>query len=273
MKAVSARYTSQAMGQGFHLHVQVTHDFPVDGEYVIHTAWEQGFKAGTKFTGYTYVDGKQIVEKPIGVYTEMDRGFDTAPLFVTQGPHKVDTEIVVSDDFKGPKPYPEFLQIRGPLTQPPPEASASYRRIFVCGHPSGRHEPACARKILAPLLHRAYRRPVTPAELDQMLSLVDLARSRGDSFETGIRIAIEAMLMSPNFLFRIERDSPQPGAHPLSATELATRLSYFLWSSIGARRSARGSAPRSGCGVACAGSCRSPSGSQRPVRARTERGC
>ena len=240
-KLMSARYTSQAMGQGFHLHVQVVHDFPVDGEYILHAAWEQGFQAGTKFKGYIYLDGKEVKEKDIAIYTEMDRGFETDPLFVTQGPHKFEVQMVVPDNIskagytgggKGPKPYPEFLMIRGPLKQPPPEATESYKRIFVCGHPPGHHEPACARKILEPLLHRAFRRPVERLELDHALGLVAMVQERGDSFEAGVRIAIEATLMSPNFLFRVEHDPARPAAHAVTGPELASRLSYFLWSSM-----------------------------------------
>jgi hypothetical protein len=240
-KVMSARYTSQLMGQGFHLHVQLVHDFPVDGEYVLHTAWEQGFQAGTKFRGYIYLDGKMVKDQPITIYTEMDRGFETEPLFVPQGPHKVETEMVIGDNIskagfagtgKGPKPYPEFILIRGPLKQVAVEETESYKRIFVCGHPPGQHEPGCARKVLEPLLHRGYRRPLERQELDRELSLVALAQERGDSFEAGIRIAIEAALMSPNFLFRIEHDPAHGSAHTVSGPELASRLSYFLWSSM-----------------------------------------
>jgi hypothetical protein len=240
-KVMSARYTSQAMGQGFHLHVQVVHNFPVAGDYVIHTAWEQGFQAGTKFKGYIYLDGKEVKGKDITIYTEMDRGFETDPLFVTEGPHKVETQMVVGAGIskagytgseKGPKPYPEFLMIRGPLKQLPLEQTESYRRIFVCGHAPGHHEPACARKILEPLLRRAFRRPVERQEVDRMVALVAMAQEREHSFEAGIRVAIEAILMSPNFLFRIEHDPSRPGVYALSGAELASRLSYFLWSSM-----------------------------------------
>jgi PAS domain-containing protein len=81
-------------------------------------------------------------------------------------------------------------------------------------------------------MHRAYRRPVSNEELEGTLRVVELVRSRGDSFEAGIRVAIEAMLISPNFLFRIERDSGGENAHAVSGVELASRLSYFLWSSM-----------------------------------------
>ena len=176
-KLLGVRYISQAMGQGFHLHVQTIHDFPVDGEYMLHTAWEQGFQAGTRMRGRLYLDGALVADVPISVYTEMDRGFDSPKLFVTQGPHKIETEMVVAPELKGPKPYPEFIQIRGPFTQTPPEKTASYRRIFVCGHAPGQHRPECARKILAPLMHRAYRRPVSNEELEGTLRIVELVRS------------------------------------------------------------------------------------------------
>ena len=99
----------------------------------------------------------------------------------------------------------------------------------------GKHEPACARKILGDVARRAYRRPVTAAEVDRLARFVDLAKKSGESFEQGIQVAVKAILVSPYFLFRIERDArPQdPRAiHRIGDYELATRLSYFLWSSM-----------------------------------------
>jgi hypothetical protein len=87
------------------------------------------------------------------------------------------------------------------------------------------------------LSRRAYRRPVTQQEIDQLTGLVALAQRQGDSFEEGVRLAVQAVLMSPNFLFRIEHD-PKPvagssaAAHRINDYELAVRLSYFLWSSM-----------------------------------------
>ena len=107
--------------------------------------------------------------------------------------------------------------------------------IFVCGHAPGKHLPSCARTIVSNFARRAFRRPVTAAEIEPFLGLVALARKQGDSFEEGIAAALEAVLVSPNFLFRIERDRPAPAgraAAPLSDYELASRLSYFLWSSM-----------------------------------------
>ena len=129
-----------------------------------------------------------------------------------------------------------FLRITGPFdahTGPSPE---SLRKIFTCGHLDGHHQPGCARKVVSDLARRAYRRPVTPREVDRLLTLVSEEQKRGGSFEQSIGVAIQALLVSPNFLFRIETD-PQPAAggdagHPIGQYELASRLSYFLWSSM-----------------------------------------
>jgi hypothetical protein len=85
------------------------------------------------------------------------------------------------------------------------------------------------------LARRAYRRPVEPREIDNLLGLVNLAQQEGDSFEEGIRLTLQAILVSPNFLFRIERDSEPndpTSSHSISDHELASRLSYFLWASM-----------------------------------------
>jgi hypothetical protein len=125
-----------------------------------------------------------------------------------------------------------FIEISGPFranTKPSPE---SLNRIFVCRD----HTPDCERRIVGNLARRAYRRPATPREEAALLALVSDNRKRGGSWEESIGVAIQAMLISPNFLFRIERD-PKPGpdgdpTHAISTFELASRLSYFLWSSM-----------------------------------------
>jgi len=109
---------------------------------------------------------------------------------------------------------------------------ASRRAILICD-PSGGQ--ACVEKIVANLAHRAYRRPVTKAEIAGLMKFAALAKAQGQSTEQGIQLALEAVLVSPEFLFRIERD-PNPTdagtAHRLSDVEFANRLSYFLWSSM-----------------------------------------
>ena len=108
----------------------------------------------------------------------------------------------------------------------------SRRKILSCDPATGR---ACVETILGDLARRAYRRPVTRDEVNSLMRFVDLTTARGKSAEEGLRLAIQAMLVSPNFLFRIERD-PEPTnsalVHEVSAYELASRVSYFLWSSM-----------------------------------------
>ncbi|HYI95143.1 MAG TPA: DUF1592 domain-containing protein [Bryobacteraceae bacterium] len=123
--------------------------------------------------------------------------------------------------------FVDYLEIVGPFNaskQPPP----SYQRLFVCGHAPGGHASQCGRTIVNNLLKRAYRRPVTQKEVKAKLQLVALAQKDGDSFEEGIRLTLEAVLASPDFLFRSERNV----GRALSDHEFASRLSYFLWSSM-----------------------------------------
>ena len=109
---------------------------------------------------------------------------------------------------------------------------ASRKKILICDPNSG---AACVDKILSTLARRAYRRPVTQAEVASLIKFVNMAKAEGQTTEQGIQLAIQAMLVSPHFLFRIERD-PYPTdpakVHNISDIELASRLSYFLWSSM-----------------------------------------
>jgi hypothetical protein len=127
------------------------------------------------------------------------------------------------------------LEIGGPYNQARGPEASSLKRVYTCGHFDGRHQPGCARAIVESLARRAYRRPVTPQEVSRLVNLVAKARQEGDSFEEGLCLALQAMLVSPHFLFRIERDrraTKAAAAHPISQHELASRLSYFLWSSM-----------------------------------------
>ena len=127
------------------------------------------------------------------------------------------------------------LEIGGPYNQAAGPLAISLRTIYTCGHLNGRHQPGCARKIVASLARRAFRRPVTPQEIDKLVSVVSLAQRHGDSFEEGLCQSLQAMLVSPHFLFRIERSLGSTAAESsraISNHELASRLSYFLWSSM-----------------------------------------
>ncbi len=126
-------------------------------------------------------------------------------------------------------------EVHGPFNRKSPSLTASHKRVFVCGHRNWQHGPGCSPQILANLARNAYRRPVGQDEIDALKRLVKLAQESGDSFEQGIQLALKAVLVSPHFLFRIEHD-PDPrdplSAHPVNQYELASRLSYFLWSSM-----------------------------------------
>jgi hypothetical protein len=128
----------------------------------------------------------------------------------------------------------ESIDVGGPFNQVASASPESLRKVFVCGHATGKHTSACARTIVKDFAGRAFRRPATSQEIDQYTGFVSLAQKQGDPFEEGVATALQAILVSPNFLFRIERDRPalagRPGV-PVSDYELASRLSYFLWSS------------------------------------------
>jgi len=125
----------------------------------------------------------------------------------------------------------ESLDIGGPFTQPDGPSPESVKRVFVCAQQT---QP-CAQSIVSTFAKRAFRRPVTPAETAPFVKLYALARQQGDSFQEGIVTALQGVLVSPNFLFRVERDAPVNARKtfaPVSQYELASRLSYFLWSSM-----------------------------------------
>jgi hypothetical protein len=126
------------------------------------------------------------------------------------------------------------ITVAGPFNVQGPGETVTRNRIFVC-HPSRpAEEQACATKILSNLAHRAYRRPVGADDMTQLLALYKGGAQNG-GFESGVRLALQKILVSPEFLFRTEVDPPgtAPGAvYKISDVELASRLSFFLWSSI-----------------------------------------
>ncbi len=140
----------------------------------------------------------------------------------------------------GGMPKLRSVFIDGPYNVRGVSESPSRKRLFVCHPASTADETACAAKILTNLARRAYRRPVTPDDVAAPLSFYKRARQEhegkpGGNFDDGIRAGVARVLSSPYFLYRIERDpaDARPGvAHPVSEVELASRLSFFLWSSI-----------------------------------------
>lgn len=227
------RYTAERLQQVRKMSLVFEHRFPVDGEYTFRATFFQALRAQTKFHGSIRLDGKSVSETPLVFTYEMDRAFEAHNLAVPAGLHKIEAEIRMEPDYKGSMPYVDAVDIRGPVKQNAPTLSGSHKKIMICGHAFGGHDAACARRILTPLVRRAYRRPVTSADVEKVTNFTTLAAQQGESFEHGLRLAIEAMLVSPHFLFHIERD--QPGAapsHRITQHELASRLSYFLWSSM-----------------------------------------
>ena len=124
-----------------------------------------------------------------------------------------------------------WIEIEGPFKFTPAPWPESRKKIFVCEQ----HTPACERAILTSLATRAFRRPAAPDEVEGFLKLTAEARKRGHTYDEALALAIQAMLVSPDFLFRIEKapaGSAADDARLINQYELASRLSYFLWSTM-----------------------------------------
>jgi len=134
---------------------------------------------------------------------------------------------------RGTQPAINSVTISGPYNVTGSGDSPSRRRIFVCRPGSAAEELPCARRILSTLARRAYRRPSTEADLKDLLPFY--AQGRKSNFDLGIQKALERLLVSSQFLFRIEREPSTVAAgapYRVSDLELASRLSFFIWSSI-----------------------------------------
>jgi hypothetical protein len=133
----------------------------------------------------------------------------------------------------GPAVYQ--VSIVGPFDATGPGDTPSRRLIFTARPKAAADEPACAREIISALMRRAYRRPVAEIDVARVLPFYEQARAEGGSFDAGIEAALSAILVSREFLFRIEREPKglEPGQpYRVNDLELASRLSFFLWSSI-----------------------------------------
>jgi len=157
--------------------------------------------------------------------------------YSSEGLHEYfEPRIMLADirDFKGGEPALSEFTVAGPFNATGSGDTTSRRKILVC-RPGGRDEEIpCARTILGSLARQAYRRPVDSADIDPLMQLYT-AGSRQGGFEAGLTRAIEGILVSPGFLFRVEQDpeGTTPGKlYPVPPIDLASRLSFFLWSSI-----------------------------------------
>ncbi len=122
----------------------------------------------------------------------------------------------------------DYFEVLGPYNPLPPPKPEGYKRIFVCAQKND----ACAQANLENLAKLAWRRPVTAPEVRKLTSYVKMAQQDGEPFEKAMEVGVEAILISPYFLFRMERDPAAGGEHRIGDYELASRLSYFLWSSM-----------------------------------------
>jgi hypothetical protein len=133
--------------------------------------------------------------------------------------------------------YPHVGQvfINGPFNGAPAIDTPSRRKIFTCRPEGPEQETRCAREIVSTLVKKAFRRPVRDADLETLMNFYVSGRNEGRSFDAGIQAAIQRILVDPEFLYRSELEPAQAGAdavYGISQLELASRLSFFLWSSI-----------------------------------------
>ena len=136
----------------------------------------------------------------------------------------------------------ESIEIEGPIATKDAPLPPSHKRLIFRTPKRPEEFPECASAVLEKFMMRAFRRPVTGGEVSKLVRLVEMARENGDDFERGIQLAVQATLVSPQFLFRVELYRPKrdkkgkvidkTAGTPLNPFELASRLSYFLWSSM-----------------------------------------
>ncbi len=225
--------------------VEATHRIDWDGEYVIRFGLPGERPADAKPVAMGFwMDGKllhtiQVETKPSKLVYFDPYSEEEMRLFLPEGDHTFRAGFIDDDFVKGlsvrelydnkKNKFIGSMLFIGPF--PSKTEKASRKKILICDPNSG---PACVEKIVSTLARRAYRRPVTKTEVASLVKLVSTAKAEGLSAEQGIQVAIQAMLVSPHFLFRIERDpGPDPTRiHKISEFELASRLSYFLWSSM-----------------------------------------
>jgi len=255
---------SEDMPLGSRGGTSVRHFFPVDGEYEIAVSLARGKADEFLGMGQERTLDLSLDDQRLGLFTiAADKGqqavFGTGHdpdshlrvrLPVKAGPHTLLAtflkDTVVSEDVLpqrgrggngNDKDFFEgvgAISVVGPYNVQGPGATESRDRIFLCHPAAPAEERPCAEKIIANLAHRAFRRPVLASDLPPFLALYQ-QRAQKAGFEAGIRLALQSILVSPEFIFRIELDPPDsaPGSvHRISGVELASRLSYFLWSSM-----------------------------------------
>ena len=250
----------------------IHHVFPADAEYKLSGRLVRGVQEGyagvegndQPYTFVITIDGAEVYSAPIG--GPKDHEIQSADLAaaqpiidkrmagrarVTAGPHEVgftwkERPFQLQDVWQpstrdsqeihmiGGVPRLRTVSIDGPYNVRGVSEGLSRQRLFVCHPGANVDETGCAAKLLTNLARRAYRHPVAAGDIEAPMSFYKRARQSG-SFDDGIRAGVARVLSSPYFLYRIEKDpegARSGTAHPVSGTELASRLSFFLWSSI-----------------------------------------
>jgi hypothetical protein len=245
--------------------VMARHYFPVDGEYVVklrlQRTWDtviRGLNVPTQFE--IRVDGKRVWQTTLGGEKAPSKTFqfDADDVLQARVPLKAGLHQVMATMLKNDNAEPEgggpdhlslftragdnatapiaiaALLIGGPYDAQAPTDSPSRRLLFVCHPSNAAEETPCVTKILSRLARRAYRRSATEDDVQTLLAFFKKGRAAGN-FDDGIRVALERVLVSPDFLFRIEADPAgvtRGTAYRISDIELASRLSFALWGSI-----------------------------------------
>ena len=222
--------------------ISTTANFPMSGEYRLHIKAYADQAGPEKAMMAMLVDGKSI--KVIEVPAESNEpGSYEVQIKIAAGMRRVAMSFI--NDYYAPNDpnpnnrdrnlYVQSLEIFGPLNAPAGTKPALDKSIIFIRPNKPEEVRECARQVIERFATRAYRRPVKPDEVQRLISFVELAMKDGEPFDRGIQLALQAVLVSPHFLFRIELDldpNNPKAIRSLNDFELATRLSYFLWSTM-----------------------------------------
>ncbi len=222
--------------------IYAEHNFPQDGEYLVRIgAW--AMQAGEEPARISFKVGKDEIKKIDVAATQAEPGVYEEKVKVAAGQQKLSVEFLndfydekLPEDKRDRNFVLESIEVIGPLEAVKDTPPSHKEIIFKEPAPGAtpKEQDDIAREILAKLARRAWRRPATTGEVERLLRAVQMARKDNEPFERGIRLALQTILVSPNFLFRSEVDdkpSDSKVQRNLNDYELATRLSYFLWSS------------------------------------------
>jgi hypothetical protein len=234
----SADANGEAVTMASSGHVTARHEFPLTGEYKLRiTAWQD--RAGDEPAKMEVrLDGKVLQTVRVEARRSKPESYEvtfTAPA----GTHAVDAAFI--NDFYNEKQKQDRnlhvaqVEVVGPTFVDANDLPAFQRQLIAQRPSAEKTVDAAVRDNLRPFVRRAFRRPVREDELTKYVGLANDTLSQGESFDTAMQQAVTAVLVAPEFLFRLETDRKPDDAqdqHPLNDHELATRLSYFLWSSL-----------------------------------------